>query len=114
LGRITPRRALFSTQLLCHSQKRPLAIPKRAAEGKRASTRGRRLLGEEHTLQPAEITIPESLFSEILKRDLDAVVVHLLVLGLGLLAALCAAMEESDYVPYRGTTLPIERVDLRR
>src|SRR5215831_12319525 len=54
------------------------------------------------------------LFSEIFKRDLDAVVVHLLVLGLELFAALCAAMEESDDVRDRGTTRPIKSIDLRR
>src|SRR5882762_10514107 len=54
------------------------------------------------------------LFSKILKRDLDAFVVHLLVLGLELLAALGAAMEESGDVRDRGTTRPIERFDLRR
>src|SRR6266849_7169076 len=54
------------------------------------------------------------LFSEIFKRDLDAIVVHLLVLGLELLAALCAAMEEPDDVRNRDTTRPIDRVDLRR
>ncbi len=54
------------------------------------------------------------LFSEILKRDLDALVVHLLVLGLELLAALCAAMEESNDVRNRDTTRPIDCVDFRR
>jgi hypothetical protein len=54
------------------------------------------------------------LLSEILERDLDAIVVHLLVLRLGLLAALCAAMEKSRYVRDWYAALPIERVDLRR
>src|SRR5260370_35430967 len=54
------------------------------------------------------------LFSEILKRDLDALVVHLMVLGMELLAELCAAMEESDDVRKRDTTRPIDCVDLRR
>src|SRR6266446_10602645 len=59
-------------------------------------------------------TASARLFSKILKRDLDAFVVHLLVLGLELLAALCAAMEEPDDVRNRDTTRPIQRVDLRR
>src|SRR5260370_20842518 len=54
------------------------------------------------------------LFSEILKRDLDALVVHLLALGMELLAALCAAMEESNDVRNRDTTRPIACVDFRR
>src|SRR5262249_10912837 len=54
------------------------------------------------------------LLPKILERDLDAVVVHLLVLGQELLAALCAAMEEADDVANRDTTGPIDRVDFRR
>ena len=54
------------------------------------------------------------LFSEIFKRDLDTIVVHLLVLRLELFAALRAAMEESDDVRNRCTTRPINCIDLRR
>src|SRR5579871_1960003 len=53
------------------------------------------------------------LFAEILQRDLDAFVVHLLVFGLRLLAALRAAMIELDYIRDRGARRPIERFDPR-
>ncbi len=50
------------------------------------------------------------LFPEVFQRDLDAFVVHLLVLGLRLLGTLRAAMEELDHVCNRsGWPLLIER-----
>src|SRR5215471_13387967 len=54
------------------------------------------------------------LFSEILEGDLDAVVVHLLILGLVLVAALGAAMVESGDTRNGDTARPVERLDLRR
>jgi hypothetical protein len=55
------------------------------------------------------------LFPEILQRDLDAFIVHFLVFGRVVLAALGAAMEEGDYVGNKRTTLlSLERLDFRR
>src|SRR6266852_1032913 len=77
-------------------------------------SRHRRCSARRWMLTRSQATLVRGLFSEILQRDLDAVVVHLLVLDLELLAALCAAMEESDNVRNRDTTWPIDGVDLRR
>src|SRR5258707_4577794 len=65
-------------------------------------------------LNRSQATLVRGLFSEILHRDLDAIVVHLLVFGLRLLTTLRAAMEKLDHIRNRGTRRPIERVDPRR
>src|SRR5258706_106556 len=62
----------------------------------------------------SQATLVRGLFSEILHRDLDAIVIHLLVFGLRLLTTLRAAMEKLDHIRNRGTRRPIERVDPRR
>ena len=49
-------------------------------------------------LNRSQATLVRRLFSEILHRDLDPLIVHLLVFGLILLAALRAAMEELDHI----------------
>ncbi|HEU4381489.1 MAG TPA: hypothetical protein VFR73_23195 [Hyphomicrobiaceae bacterium] len=54
------------------------------------------------------------LLAEVLERDLDALVVHLLEVALELVAALGAAMEELRDVADRRTLLPAYGFDLGR
>src|SRR5258708_19997663 len=79
-----------------------------------AADRCRRRSARSWTLTGASQRLVRQLFSKILHRDLDAIVVHLLVFGLRLLTTLRAAMEKLDHIRNRGTRRPIERVDPRR
>src|SRR6267378_8012733 len=79
-----------------------------------AADRCRRRSARSWTLTGASQCLVRGLFSEILHRDLDAIVVHLLVFGLRLLTTLRAAMEELDHIRDWGTRRPIERIDPRR
>src|SRR5260221_4701358 len=65
-------------------------------------------------VEPKPGNLVRRLLSEILQRDLDAIVVHLLIFGLGLLTTLRAAMKELDHIRDWGTRRPIERIDPRR
>src|SRR3954470_21777275 len=62
---------------------------------------------------PASRNIQQS-FAEMFERDLDALIVHLLEVGLELVAALGAAREELDDIGDGRAFLPLKRLDLRR
>src|SRR6476646_2225352 len=51
------------------------------------------------------------LFAKILQRDLDALIVHLLEIGLELVTTFGAAREELDDMRDRCAILPLERLD---